>query len=56
MVLILLLVASIVSAAVCYFIAKKRGADPFFWGTMGILLGPFAIPFVYLGKRDDKNS
>lgn len=34
----------------CHQIAKRRGAKPVFWGVMGALLGPFAIPFVFLAK------
>lgn len=36
------------------FIARKRGADPFFWTIMGGLFGPFAIPFVFLVKSSKR--
>ena len=34
----------------CHQIAKRRGAKPVFWGAMGALFGPFAIPFVLFAK------
>lgn len=34
----------------CHRIAKGRGANPVFWGVMGALFGPFAIPFVFFAK------
>ena len=43
---------SFVSIFICHFIAKRRGLRPVFWGVMGGLFGPLAIPFVYLAKPD----
>jgi len=40
----------IASGIICHFLAKSRGANPVFWGVMGILFGPLAIPFVFLAK------
>lgn len=40
----------IVSAIVCHLIARARGANAVFWGVMGALFGPFAIPFVFMSK------
>ena len=34
----------------CHFIAKSRGAKPVFWGVMGALFGPLAIPFAFMAK------
>jgi hypothetical protein len=45
-----LLALTIISIYVCHSLAKSRGANPIFWGTMGALFGPFAIPFVFLSK------
>jgi hypothetical protein len=45
--LALVLLASIVA---CHQIAKGRGANPVFWGLMGALFGPLAIPFAYMSK------
>lgn len=43
-----LVIISIVSAIICHFIAKRRGADAIFWGIMGMLIGPLAFPFALL--------
>jgi len=50
MFLLLLVVLNIVCIVVCHMIAKSRGAKPVFWGLMGALFGPFAIPFAYRSK------
>lgn len=34
----------------CHKIAVRRGAKPVFWGLMGALFGPFAIPFALMAK------
>ena len=41
---------NILSIFICYQIAKERGGDVRFWGWMGVLLGPFALPFVFFCK------
>ena len=41
----LVLLASVVA---CHAIAKRRGRNPVFWGLMGLLFGPLAIPFALL--------
>ena len=38
------------SGVACHAIAKSRGGNPVFWGVMGLVFGPLAIPFVFLGK------
>jgi len=43
----LLLLASVVA---CHAIAKRRGGNPVFWRVMGLLFGPFAIPFAFLAR------
>ena len=43
----LLLLASVVS---CHAIAKRRGGNPAFWGLMGLLFGPLAIPFALFAR------
>ena len=41
----------IVSAGLCYYIAKSRGCKLSVWWDMALaLLGPFAIPLMYLIK------
>lgn len=39
------------SGIICHYLAKSRGANPVFWGVMGIVFGPLAIPFVYFAKK-----
>jgi hypothetical protein len=46
-VIALLLLASVVA---CHAIAKRRGGNPVFWGVMGLLFGPLAIPFALLAR------
>jgi hypothetical protein len=38
------------STMACHFIAKKRRSNPVFWGVMGAILGPLAIPFAFMSK------
>ncbi|GEM_PF-693730 len=44
------LVVNFASIVCCHTIAKARGAKPVFWGVMGGLFGPFAIPFAYFAQ------
>jgi len=48
--------AFVVSAIICHSIAKKRKANAVFWGVMGGVFGPLAIPFVFLSKPNDNND
>lgn len=41
----------IVSAVICHLIAKNKGLRPVFWGVMGGVFGPLAIPFVIMSKK-----
>jgi hypothetical protein len=40
----------ILCTALCYQIALLRRADARFWAVMGLLFGPFAVPFVFFSK------
>ena len=40
------------SAVACHYLAKRRGANAVFWGVMGLVFGPLAIPFVFLAASD----
>lgn len=43
----------LVSALLCHYIAKSRGNKLSVWWDMALaVLGPFAIPFVYLIKTN----
>jgi hypothetical protein len=46
----ILVVINIISIFICYDIAKKRGGNARFWGWMGLLFGPLAIPFALFCK------
>lgn len=49
----IVVLGSIILASIlaCHAIAKRRGSDPVFWGVMGAVFGPLAIPFAFLSKR-----
>ena len=44
----------IISALICHYIAKKRGVNVAFWGFMGLVFGPLAIPFVFFSNTAGK--
>ncbi len=43
-------VLSLLFALLTGWIARRRGANPVFWGALGFFLGPLALPFVLLGR------
>jgi hypothetical protein len=45
-----LIIVSLLSMLVCYVIARSRSANRPYWVVMGLLLGPFAIPFAFFAK------
>ncbi|UVW35258.1 hypothetical protein NYF23_01305 [SAR92 clade bacterium H455] len=45
-----LVIVNIISIFICYKIAKDCGGNARFWGWMGVVFGPFAIPFAFLSK------
>ena len=47
-----LALTSLAIAFIPYFIARKKGAKKSFWLIMGLIFGPFAIPFVFFAKTD----
>lgn len=46
----------IASAAACHSIARKRGVSPVFWGSMGFVFGPLAVPFVFFSTPSAQNT
>ncbi|XQW83592.1 hypothetical protein ACOYR1_10530 [Thalassotalea piscium] len=50
------LVLNILSVSVCYYIAKSRKAQSYFWAFMGAVFGPFAIPFIFLSKPEAEHA
>jgi hypothetical protein len=54
---VLLAVINLVGAVVCHAVARSRGSRKVvFWTTMGVLFGPFAIPFVLKGTSTSHPS
>jgi len=45
-----IIVVNVASIFACHYIAKRSGRKPVFWGLMGALFGPFAIPVLLLTK------
>lgn len=43
----------LVSGIICHHVAKRRNANPVFWGVLGVVLGPIAIPFSFFSKNKD---
>lgn len=54
MIVYLLVAVNILSIFVCHAVAQSRGTKPVFWGLMGAIFGPLAIPFAYRSQpRED---
>lgn len=51
-----LVAINIISIFICYDIAKNRGGNVRFWGWMGVLFGPLAIPFALFCKPKNGNK
>lgn len=54
-IVIIMFVIAVASVIVCHMIAKKRGSNPIFWGVMGGVFGPLAIPLIFLSKKRNHN-
>ena len=52
----ILVITIIISAIICHLIAKNRKSNAVFWGIMGVIFGPIAIPFAFLSKPINKNK
>ena len=57
----LLIVVTLLSMAACHTIAGLRSANQLKWLLIGLLFGPFAIPFAFFAKptripRQDSDS
>lgn len=50
MAMILIAIMTVFCMLICHAVAERRGARPAFWGVMGAVFGPFAIPFVFMAK------
>ena len=47
----ILIIISAFFGVLLYYLADRRGYNKQFWLIMGILFGPFPLPFMFLGKR-----
>ena len=54
--LIAIVLISILFGMLLYFIAGRKGYNMQFWFIMGFLFGPFALPFIILGKGKGKHG
>lgn len=50
MVIALLVLVTLASVVACHWIAASRGGNAVFWGVMGFVFGPLAIPFAFKAK------
>ena len=52
------LVLTLGSAIICHRIAVRKHGDLVFWGVLGMLVGPVAIPITWLlaGREFRKND
>jgi len=55
MMICILIALTIASIFVCHYIAKSREAKPVFWGALGTIVGPLAIPFAFMAKPGSSN-
>jgi len=49
--IIFILIISLASTAFVYTIAYNRRANCAYWLKMGLIFGPFAIPFVFFSEK-----
>ena len=55
-ILIALIIAIIASATICFYVAKNKNLNARYWAFAGCLIGPFAIPFVFLVNSKQENE
>jgi len=51
----ILIIVNLISIILCYYIASYRKAKVIYWVLAALLVGPFAIPFVFLSKPVDRS-
>ena len=54
MLIALLVFVTVASMVACHWIAASRGGNGVFWGVMGVVFGPLAIPFAFRAKPKPK--
>lgn len=50
MLILIALLSSLISAFLCFTIARRRHGNFAFWAAMGIAFGPLAIPFSFFSR------
>jgi len=48
--MVILIIINLISMALCFYVAQSRKANKRFWLIASLLVGPFAIPFVFFSK------
>jgi uncharacterized membrane protein YobD (UPF0266 family) len=48
--MVILLILNLICMILCYSVAKSRKANKTFWLLAALLVGPFAVPFVFFSK------
>lgn len=51
-----LVLINLLCVVACHLIAKSRGVTPVFWGLMGAMFGPLALPFCLMAKPHQQNQ
>lgn len=48
--MVILIIINLISMALCFYVARFRKANKKYWLIISLLVGPFAIPFVFFSK------
>lgn len=52
----IMIIVTLVSMLLMYYIAGQRGANQKFWVVMAFLFGPLALPFVFFSKNAEEDN
>jgi hypothetical protein len=50
--MVIFIILNLISIILCYYVAKYRKAKINFWVLAALVVGPFAIPFVFFSKPE----
>jgi len=53
---VVIILVSILFGVLLYYLAARKGYNTQFWFIMGFFFGPFALPFIILGKRKEQHG
>ena len=51
-----IILISILFGVLLYYLAGRKGYNKQFWFIMGFFFGPFALPFIILGKIKEQHG